>query len=85
MLFIDAHLAQWRWREVAVDGGSAAGGLAAAEPALRSRSGDDCADMPTPGQTAPPHESIKDNMGWSGWEEFRNLTPNDKTNLQEQK
>src|ERR1035441_5636173 len=26
----------------------------------------------------------KDNMGWSGWEEFRNLTPNDKTNLQEQ-
>jgi len=22
----------------------------------------------------------KDNMGWSGWEEFRNLTPNDKTN-----
>jgi hypothetical protein len=25
----------------------------------------------------------KDNMGWSGWEEFRNLTPNDKTNLQE--
>ena len=27
----------------------------------------------------------KDNMGWSGWEEFRNLTPNDKTNLQEQK
>ena len=23
----------------------------------------------------------KDNMGWSGWEEFRNLTPNDKTNL----
>jgi len=28
----------------------------------------------------PPHQ--KDNMGWSGWEEFRNLTPNDKTNLQ---
>jgi len=27
---------------------------------------------------------LKDNMGWSGWEEFRNLTPNDKTNLQEQ-
>ena len=27
---------------------------------------------------------VKDNMGWSGWEEFRNLTPNDKTNLQEQ-
>ena len=26
----------------------------------------------------------KNNMGWSGWEEFRNLTPNDKTNLQEQ-
>jgi hypothetical protein len=26
----------------------------------------------------------KDNMGWSGWEKFRNLTPNDKTNLQEQ-
>jgi hypothetical protein len=26
----------------------------------------------------------KDNMGWSGWEEFRNLTPNDETNLQEQ-
>jgi hypothetical protein len=25
---------------------------------------------------------LKDNMGWSGWEEFRNLTPNDKTNLQ---
>ena len=23
---------------------------------------------------------VKDNMGWSGWEEFRNLTPNDKTN-----
>jgi hypothetical protein len=22
----------------------------------------------------------KDNMGWSGWEEFRNLIPNDKTN-----
>ena len=29
-------------------------------------------------------EDRKDNMGWSGWEEFRNLTPNDKTNLQEQ-
>jgi hypothetical protein len=27
----------------------------------------------------------KDNMGWSGWEEFRNLTPDDKTNLQEQR
>jgi hypothetical protein len=27
----------------------------------------------------------KDNMGWSGWEKFRNLTPNDKTNLQAQK
>jgi hypothetical protein len=27
---------------------------------------------------------LKDNMGWSGWEKFRNLTPNDKTNLQEQ-
>jgi hypothetical protein len=27
----------------------------------------------------------KDNMGWSDWEEFRRLTPNDKTNLQEQK
>jgi hypothetical protein len=26
----------------------------------------------------------KDNMGWSGWEKFRNLTPNDKTNLQQQ-
>jgi hypothetical protein len=26
----------------------------------------------------------KDNMGWSDWEEFRRLTPNDKTNLQEQ-
>jgi hypothetical protein len=26
---------------------------------------------------------VKDNMGWSGWEKFRNLTPNDKTNLQE--
>ena len=25
-------------------------------------------------------EVRKDNMGWSGWEEFRNLTPNDKTN-----
>jgi hypothetical protein len=24
--------------------------------------------------------SEEDNMGWSGWEEFRNLTPNDKTN-----
>src|ERR1039458_4082919 len=24
-------------------------------------------------------------MGWSGWEEFRNLTPNDKTNLQQQR
>ena len=23
---------------------------------------------------------IKDNMGWSGWEEFRNLTPYDKPN-----
>jgi hypothetical protein len=21
-------------------------------------------------------------MGWSGWEEFRNLTPEDKTNLE---
>jgi hypothetical protein len=30
---------------------------------------------------APNHE---DNMGWSGWEKFRNLSPNDKTNLQEQ-
>jgi HAE1 family hydrophobic/amphiphilic exporter-1 len=30
-------------------------------------------------------EAAKDNMGWSGWEEFRNLTPNDKTNLQAQK
>ena len=28
--------------------------------------------------------TVKDNMGWSGWEEFRNLTPNDKTNLQAQ-
>ena len=28
---------------------------------------------------------MKDNMWWSGWEEFRNLTPDDKTNLQEQK
>ena len=27
----------------------------------------------------------KDNMGWSDWEEFHRLTPNDKTNLQEQK
>jgi hypothetical protein len=27
----------------------------------------------------------KDNMGWSDWEEFRRLTTNDKTNLQEQK
>ena len=27
----------------------------------------------------------KDNMGWSGWEEFRNLTPNDKTNSQQQR
>jgi hypothetical protein len=26
----------------------------------------------------------KDNMGWSDWEEFRRLTTNDKTNLQEQ-
>jgi hypothetical protein len=26
----------------------------------------------------------KDNMGWSGWEKFRNLSPNDKTNLQKQ-
>ena len=25
----------------------------------------------------------KDNMGWSGWEEFGNLTPNEKTNLRE--
>jgi hypothetical protein len=33
------------------------------------------------------HQSLrlKDNMGWSGWEEFRNLTPNDKTNLQQQR
>ena len=30
-------------------------------------------------------EFSKDNMGWSGWEKFRNLTPNDKTNLQQQK
>jgi len=29
-------------------------------------------------------ECREDNMGWSGWEEFRNLTPNDKTNLQAQ-
>jgi hypothetical protein len=29
--------------------------------------------------------AIKDNMGWSDWEEFHRLTPNDKTNLQEQK
>jgi hypothetical protein len=28
---------------------------------------------------------LKDNMGWSGWEEFRNLIPYDKTNLQEQR
>jgi hypothetical protein len=28
--------------------------------------------------------SEKDNMGWSDWEKLRNLTPNDKTNLQEQ-
>ena len=28
---------------------------------------------------------VKDNMGWSDWEEFHRLTPNDKTNLQEQK
>jgi hypothetical protein len=28
--------------------------------------------------------SMKDNRGWSGGEEFRNLTPNDKANLQEQ-
>ena len=28
---------------------------------------------------------LKDNMGWSGWAEFRNLTPNDKTNLQQQR
>jgi hypothetical protein len=25
-------------------------------------------------------KGMKDNMGWSGWEEFRNLIPNDKTN-----
>ena len=30
-------------------------------------------------------ETYKDNMGWSDWEEFHRLTPNDKTNLQEQK
>ena len=29
--------------------------------------------------------TVKDNMGWSDWEEFHRLTPNDKTNLQEQK
>lgn len=29
-------------------------------------------------------EPFKDNMGWSGWEKFRRLTPNEKTNLQEQ-
>jgi hypothetical protein len=29
--------------------------------------------------------TLKDNMGWSGWEEFRNLIPYDKTNLQEQR
>jgi hypothetical protein len=27
----------------------------------------------------------KDNMGWSGWEEFGNLTTNDKPNLREKK
>src|ERR1017187_9279341 len=36
-------------------------------------------------QRPPPRPQRKDNMGWSGWEEFRNLTPDDKTNLQEQK
>ena len=30
-------------------------------------------------------ENRRDNMGWSDWEEFHRLTPNDKTNLQEQK
>ena len=30
-------------------------------------------------------ETLKDNMGWSGWEEFGNLTTNDKPNLREKK
>jgi len=30
--------------------------------------------------SGPHRNKDKDNMGWSGWEEFRNLTPNDKTN-----
>jgi hypothetical protein len=29
--------------------------------------------------------SRKDNMGWSGWEEFGNLTTDDKTNLRTKK
>jgi hypothetical protein len=28
---------------------------------------------------------IKDNMGWSGWEKFGNLTTDDKTNLRTKK
>ena len=34
-------------------------------------------------KTRTGHE--KDNMGWSGWEEFGNLTTDDKTNLRTKK
>jgi hypothetical protein len=30
-------------------------------------------------------DPTKDNMGWSGWEEFGNLTTDDKTNLRTKK
>jgi hypothetical protein len=42
------------------------------------------AKLSAPGDHFPTLPDRKDNMGWSGWEKFRNLTPNDKTNLQEQ-
>jgi hypothetical protein len=40
---------------------------------------------PEPMQNRAFSRFHKDNMGWSDWEEFRRLTTNDKTNLQEQK
>ena len=43
------------------------------------------AALPDAEPLKPQTKNVKDNMGWSGWEEFRNLTPNDKTNLQEQR
>ena len=29
--------------------------------------------------TIDTNAPVKDNMGWSNWEEFRRLTPNNKT------